>query len=293
MGTCYAHQKPHYIMEGSNHDKCSMLSIFNTVLALLDQYERHEINGFEVAYNNDGLYFDAQLGPNQWLYYFEPLKVMHEEPHITMRVTNYFKFIQGTLALFEMPRERKEYLIRTYIHLNQEMQERIANFTKYELQDAYVIGISYTKYDNIPAHLKITYEQMSATIQDTINTLPKGEPYKLFVNSNSKAFMSYARQKFNDVTIVTCKQKGDNDIHTWLANIFILAQTKCIISNGSIMSKMAAGCNSQIPLIELAPHWAEYDQLSSSKKLFKLLRYPFKLINLVSRDVLLNKDGII
>ena len=49
-----------------------MFCVLNTIAALLYQYEQHEFSGVEINFEEEGLYYDTNRGPNWWDYTLNP-----------------------------------------------------------------------------------------------------------------------------------------------------------------------------------------------------------------------------
>lgn len=257
----FAGEKPSYIIEGSNKNDFSLMHILNVVISLLDQYDRNEINGFEISFLNDGLYFDPERGSNWWLYYFEPLCLMHEKPDKIVRIPNYMKSIRSMQVLFEMPRERKCFLIQKFIRINQTTQDAVVKIVHDDWKDFFVIGVDYFFNPNVLFNTTITFEQIFESVQGGINQVPLGREYKIFLSTNSESFVEYMQQKFGDAVIclqvVRLRHDNASEGEAWLRNVLLLARSNLLIETGSLLGKMAAAFNASLPVISLDTHWAE------------------------------------
>lgn len=253
--------KPSYVIEGSHNEFCSIHYVFNAILGLLDQYDKHEINGIAVRYEHNGFCFDTERGPNWWLYYFEPLSHMHATTDVWQRVPNYMKFIKGTETLFEMSRERKHELISRYIHVNQEMNDKVDVIIEHQYVNSFVIGLDYIRTSLPACNPNVTFEQISNAIQQVIANLPDQTPYKIFLVTNDRACLDYMQQAFPDNVIysrvASRKDTAACAAELWLLNGLLLSRTNVFITCGSLLSKSALAFNLDVPIIELDIHWAE------------------------------------
>lgn len=137
--------KNYYIIDGL-HENDSVIQLWYTVLGLLDEYDKGLNAGFEIAFNQNGRYFNPQRGSNWWKYYFAFNTIGSPQNSATVRIPRYKRSIIQLNTLCTMPIERAHYLLQTYMLLEPTLQKRLHQIKKiYWPDNLPVIGVYYQK----------------------------------------------------------------------------------------------------------------------------------------------------
>jgi len=257
-------QKPYYVIEGSVKEEPSFFKVFNTVMCLLNQYERNEINGFEVGYKSNGIYCDAAKGPNWWEYYFAPLKVTHEKPIQAERIPNYKKTVLSHIALYEVSLDVRHSLIKKYIHILPEWQEKIDSFARGQFGDAFIIGIDYFSHRLDFIDPKVSLVALVSITKDLIQQLPDNKESKILVSTNDTFLVSHLKDEFGDKVI--CPHlfvKNDvptDQIEYSILVCFLMTKVQVLLDCGASLSLVARQFNPSLRVIRLDKHWVEKDE---------------------------------
>jgi len=259
------HEKPYYVMEGSVDEREYYLKFFffipfHTVINLLNGYDRHEINGFEVSYNHNGRYFDPAKGPNWWEYFFEPIKLAHQKPETIIRLPNYKKSMLAHKALYELSLERRHELIKKYIRVRSHIQEKVTDFGQRNFHNRYVVGIDYHSSSAAFINPDTSFEIMAGKTRELINQLPLGKDYAIFLSTNDAAFLEYMRQEFGDAVhcLHVISQKFNVPLiegEVSLLNGLLLSGVDTLIESGSYLSQAAIAFNPSVRVISLDKNW--------------------------------------
>ncbi len=176
---------------------------FMNVIGFLDFCEENKIKNFEVDFGEKGHYYEKDLGPNWWNYYFQPI----DQKSLLVKVLLGFKRTKKRISSdkmanfvkkveFEMSRDRAYELIQKYIHLKDELQNEVDAFTNAHFSDHYIIGIHYRGTDKIhkiegyaqTEATMISYEEIFRKVDEVIVRQKKGQ-FRLFVATDSQDFL--------------------------------------------------------------------------------------------------------
>ncbi len=128
---------------------CGMFSVFSYVAGLLYEYDTHDYAGIKVDFENCGLYYDPEYGPNWWQYYCKPICIGNEEgnrvKHFDVdEFATYAYFLQRELTKFQV-----FHIIKKYIRIQDGIQQKIDKFALENFSGYHVIGVHYRGTDKI------------------------------------------------------------------------------------------------------------------------------------------------
>ena len=247
-----------------------------TVLGFLRHCEKNNVSSFDVNFENNGHYYEEELGDNWVEYFFEPI---HESSLLT-NAASFIKLIKPTktsqksIAFFNydgehfLPIKKAANLIKKYVHVRPEIQEKIDPFKATHFENAFVIGIHYRgtdKYTEAPA---VDYERVKLEVE---NALAEEEnlPYKIFVATDSQGFYDYIEKAFPSqvVSIGAMKSTDGKPLHYDNENMpplyhyhqgkeavidaYLLAETNLLIRSSSNLSLFSTYLKPELPVVEL------------------------------------------
>lgn len=165
-------------------------SIMDYVFASIDWIETHpsDYSGFEVDFNERGIYYDPLYGPNYWSYFFKPLKVgdpsNSEVVYLTDEIANISRFHNYYLDKF-LVHER----VKKYLHLTDEMEEEIQNFIDLHFAGKYIIGVHYRGTDKKCEATRLDYKKVLREVWTEVTQAP--ENWHLFIATDEQPFLDY------------------------------------------------------------------------------------------------------
>lgn len=199
-----------YVMKDL-YPNTGMFATVQGVLGFLHMYETKGSgwSGLEVNLGTEGVYWTAAKGNNWWEYYFQPIRISKTQPNKTVHL-DFFGL--DKLGIHGVSRERGHYLIKKYIKIKEEIQDKADIFYKKNLQNSYVIGIHYRGTDKIIEAPRVSYEAVWIKILEVIDKLRLGriKNMKIFVATDEEQFISFIRSKFNDVYSTEATRAADS-----------------------------------------------------------------------------------
>lgn len=244
-----------------------MFSAFTTVLGIADCYEKNVVAGFTVDYTTKGAYYDPSVGPNWWIYYFEPIDV-GDRTGVTL-VTSInghghgFDFAVHTER--DLSRERCNELIKKYIVIKPNIEEIVQDFVRKHFKTAeYVIGVHYRGTDKKRESPRAKYELMESHVRQVIsmNGVPSA---KIFVATDEQGFLDYMEKQFPNQIIVAEAIRSSDDstpVHNTpgnkyqkgqqaLVDCLLLSECNFLIRTSSNLSLCSTFFNVKLPVIEV------------------------------------------
>ncbi|MGB7978462.1 MAG: hypothetical protein WCF19_04795 [Chlamydiales bacterium] len=183
------------IIDASPLREPGMFACANVVLGHLHLYEMGAYSGFSelaVDFGQSGLYFDPDYGPNWWNYYFEPIHLQ-----ISALQNNASRFKDGSFAAiharWQLKREQASALVKKYIHIQQSILEKAAQFIERHFQNVFVLGIHYRGTDKEKEAPRVPYAEAIGAV---FAHIPSDQPYKIFVATDEAAFLSQMKKTF-------------------------------------------------------------------------------------------------
>jgi hypothetical protein len=242
-----------------------MFSIFNSVLRLLDAYEKGTIAGLEVDFRNRGSYFDKEYGPNWWQYYCQPIYIGIKDGAPLKQATS--------ARPRQITRQMAHALITKYIQIKPHITKKVKNFAHTNFRDCFVIGIHYRGTDKIIEAPRVAYEEVVNHVQEAIKAL--SQEYKLFVATDEVAFLDFIQKAFpGKVCFQTdvIRSEDDKPIHLRaksnryklgedaLTDCMLLAKTDYLIRTNSNLSLWSGYFNPTLPVFDLNQRYSKAEK---------------------------------
>ena len=171
-----------------------MFAAANLVIGKIHLYEKGELlncQGLKVDFEQHGLYYESNHGPNWWSYFFEPISI-----GIITSSPFYESWEEGCDAFrakSALPRKEALDLVKKYIHIQPHIQKKVEHFVKDHLHGAYTIGVHYRGTDKHSEAPRVDYNVVIAAVR---NHIPIGEPYQIFIASDEESFVETMQQEF-------------------------------------------------------------------------------------------------
>jgi Alpha-(1,6)-fucosyltransferase N- and catalytic domains len=235
------------------------------ILGVLKMYDESSYSGLKIDFQTHGLYYDPLYGPNWIQYYFEPLN-FGSEKGADIRVLEINELGHGLNSiLFRTSREHAHYLVKKYLKLRPNIQEKINEFQKNRFEK-FMIGVHYRGTDKSTEAPRVPFENVTMEILQIIESLPFNYPYKIFVASDEQAFIDYMLQQFPDKIVYV-----ETNIHSitgvpihydpqysgykkgedGLLDCYLLAKCNFLIRTSSGLSLLSSFINPDIPVVRL------------------------------------------
>lgn len=250
-------------------------SVFTTVIGCLDQYEKEPYAGLVVNFEDQGCYYDSDIGLNWWNYYFEPIdfgKINNAKPIIMCSQAVHYNFAIRTL--FELSTERSAELVQKYIHVKPFIQKQVDDFEKNCFKNSFMIGVHYRGTDKHFESPRVSYEILAAEINQIIVNLNL-DSYQIFLATDEADFLRYLEITFPNKVIYNDSYRSSTGIpiHTHPRNRFesgeealidciLLSKCDYLIRTSSNLSLCSTFFNAQLPFKLLNP--GEYDKKQST-----------------------------
>lgn len=236
--------------------------VFNTVLGALDAYDRGDIQGLVVDFEDKGLYYDSTQGPNWWNYYFKPIALGWKEGEPLKLFPQYKKTIFALRGEFEIPLERAHYLIEKYVAIKPEILSKVDGIYREKFQGSYVLGIHYRGTDKRTEAPKVAFEEVWWKADDL---LQEKSGYKIFVATDDAKFFDFMKEKYPNAVFgldairstngkpVHFAEKKENYRKGEEAVIDMLLLSKCqfLLKTASNLSHCSREFNPSIPTHQL------------------------------------------
>ena len=235
-------------------------SNFCCVLGFLNAYENK--GGMVVDFKNQGLFYEADLGPNWWTYYFEPINVRGKKKCTYKKLMPFEIMSLGIYTYTKMSRERGHDLIAKYIKVKAEIQDKVECFAAQNFQEDYLIGVHYRGTDKSVEAPRVTYEDLFSAIR---KALPPLLPYKIFVATDETALIDAITREFAEKVIYAeaLRSSSNEAVHfakggspyqkgeEVLIDCLLLSRCNLLIRTASNVSTCAGFFNPQLPIVNL------------------------------------------
>lgn len=189
----------------------------NTVICLLDMYDKGEIAGLKVDFQEDGPYYDPKHGENWWSYYFEPLE-LGDNRHANVREVTGWEGLHPSLHTeFTISKQRVNDLIQQYMRIKPFIQNELNKFVDKHFKNHFVIGIHYRGTDKISEAPKVAYETVVKTVLDQISKYNLTD-FRIFVATDEEAFFKYMKKHFSKRMVYQQAYRSKNGQPVHLVN---------------------------------------------------------------------------
>lgn len=189
-----------------------MFSVFLTVLGFLDWYENGKFQGLKIDLEDRGFYYDPELGPNWWNYYFMPIQLGNvNDPQ--MRKYDYTTCVYAAYhAINDLDRLTAFNLIEKYIVIKPEIEKEIIQFKKENFDSHFMIGVHFRGTDKVTSTEArfVSYEEMVKVTQEEIAKCQVVN-FKIFVATDDFNFLTFIQKIFPDkVVYQNCRRSKDH-----------------------------------------------------------------------------------
>jgi len=244
--------------EDRAHDTYSIVITLNTLLALLDKYEKNEVKGVRAFFpTSEGKNY--KTGVNWWDYHFQPLEVGNNDDFKPMPY--YQQFNMGLSNFFEMPRERASELWKKYIQLKPEITTKITDFIR-KNKESPLIGVHYHKQSGLKPEEVIPYSLVLEKLDEQIEQ--KSLHPQLLIVTNDDLFFDMVRTKYPQAIYYYQPPAGEQnptvrleEEERTLIHANLLSKTNKVIGSASVVLKLASQLNAQLDVQTIDTLWLE------------------------------------
>lgn len=248
-----------------------MFCVVNTVLGLLETYDRGQCAGAEVDFEDRGVFYDPSHGLNWWTYYFTPVVVGDKGGATVLDLSYKRQREYAYIAYAFLTRERGHQLFHRYIRLLPHIEEKIDRFAADNFEGYSVIGVHYRGTDKATECPLISYEEMFEAIR-TAGFELRTDDYKIFVATDERSFLNRMIDVFSDkVVYYEAKRSEDGKpLHKSegdkyekgeeaIIDCFLLSKTAKLVRTNSNLSFFVRFLNPTLPIIYVTPFGAKID----------------------------------
>jgi len=177
-------------------DVSGLFSEFAAAVGLLDHFERwrHLYAGVKVDFGH-GLYYDPDVGPNWWEYYFEPINVSDSSGARARVVSPFFHDLCANRVERTMSRARGAAMVGRYVTAKPALREVVDTFVGETWTDQFVVGLHYRGTDKAEDAPRVPYERVEAVVRDTM-LREGGNRCRLFLATDEQPFLEFMRDRF-------------------------------------------------------------------------------------------------
>lgn len=246
-------------------DESGLFSEFAAVIGFLEHYElwMKGYAGVRVRFDS-GLYFEPEVGPNWWDYYFEPIRA-GESAGVTHVVDPYFHDLCANRVERTLPKAAAAKLVARYVTPSTAVREEVDRFVEQHWPRGPVIGLHYRgtdKYEDAP---RVPYEAAEHSVREAA-AAAGSDDWAVFVATDEAGLIDFMASRFKERLIYrrmfrsadgrpidvynpeTNYQKG---LHA-VVDCLLLARSRVLIRTASNLSLCAALFNPQAPEIVLS-----------------------------------------
>lgn len=165
-------------------------AVLMALLPLLDRYDSGQYSGIKVDLDS-GCYLDADLGPNWWNYFFEPIDLGDRSgTHYSFSKKQMMQMYRSGVGI---SRQRSAELFERYVHLKPAVQEEINEFYDRNMRGYYIIGVHHRGTDKKTETVVIPHVKTLQFLQQVIAQLPKDtlDSFRIFVATDDDAFINF------------------------------------------------------------------------------------------------------
>lgn len=240
-----------------------MFSVFTYVIGVLHEYESKNYAGIHVDFEENGNYYSPEYGPNWWEYYCKPIDLgSRDNAHIKKfssdEYANFTIFVENALS-----RSTVHDLITKYIHIREEILEKVDSYVQEFFNGTHIIGIHYRGTDKVEEAPPVPYGEVLKQIRKYMHE-DSIEETKIFVATDEKKFLECMQEEFGDMVIVhsTIYSEDGRSIHEKPSNPYLqgeealidcllLSKTDMLIRTSSNLSLWSTYFNLDLQVLEL------------------------------------------
>lgn len=169
-----------------------LFSEVGAVLGGLHHYESAPgiYAGLRVDFSDQGLYYDANTGPNWWEYYFEPLTLGRADDATvrTVAIWQHDEFADKVER--DLSRSDAAALLRRHVRVKSGLRDRVERYWRDHVKDARVIGIHYRGTDKAEESPAVAYESVSLAVRQAQRAAGTDHT-RIFLATDEQAFLDY------------------------------------------------------------------------------------------------------
>lgn len=188
-----------------------MFGVYFAVVGCLNLFEEEHFGGIRVDFEDLGLYYDKEMGPNWWSYYCEPIDIQKGKCSQIRYYEGHHCWEKAWKTEFELSKERINELITKYIKFKPCVTEPVDTFAKEYFGEHHVIGVHYRGTDKASEAPKVPFEIVSQKIEDYISENSLSD-YIIFVATDEQAFIEYIKDIFPNKVIFTHSERANDDL---------------------------------------------------------------------------------
>ncbi len=257
-------ERPKVVLPSANEGGGMFFNVVN-VLSFLRHCEKNHLSSFEVDFGTDGLYYESDLGPNWWNYFFEPVN----QSGLGAKLSKPRKMTQRHIAYFNydgeyyLPRKKAHELIQKYIRVRPEIAQEIDSFEKEYFEGVYVIGIHYRGTDKSVEAPEVAYSEVRTEVDKALISHPQA---KIFVATDTQPFFEYMERIYpGRVLSADAERSADGKpLHygregsTYqrgkeaIIDALLLSRCELLIRTSSTQSLCSTYFSPDLPVIELS-----------------------------------------
>lgn len=250
------------------HPYQGFFSVFLTVMNYLDLYDKNDIDGLVVDFQNHGLFYEDSYGSNFWNYYFNPIQLgFTSGPQVDFdySVANETGRV-AYLAEIGLSRQRISELMQKYIHVKPAILEDVERFAADNFQNKFMIGVHYRGTDKSGEALRVSYEDVRAAVINFVNQ-NEWRDFAIYVATDEVNFLRYMEENFEGKIISqNCLRSSDQSpVHYFNSNklspyktgkealmdCILLSKCQHLIKTSSCLSLVSLFFNLELPFNEL------------------------------------------
>jgi len=241
----------------------------NLVLGQISLYENGRLpncQGLMVDFNQYGLYYESNHGPNWWNYFFEPICLGE-----TTSCPFFMSWEEGCDAFrakSALPRQEALALVKKHIRIQPHIRKKVESFIQEHFLGAYIIGIHYRGTDKCSEAPRVDYNTVIAAAR---NQIPQEKSYQIFVATDEKLFLEAMQQAFPFRIIArdAHRSMGEAGVHfsgydgyqlgeEALTDCLLLSKCDLLIRTSSNLSLWSTYFQPDIPVILLSERYQKF-----------------------------------
>lgn len=251
------------IIRMENRDSIGMFATCNQILGQIYLFESGmlpKVSGIEVNFKTNGSYYDPNLGPNWWTYYFDQLDI-GSKIHSKISYPTTDQYWEAWKIRYNIPREIAARIIKKHIHVKPAILHKVNTFKKSFFKDLYIIGIHYRGNDKKTEAPRVNYKKVFKLVEKNI---PKDKEFCIFVATDEQQFLDSINKAYPGLVISTDSQRSSNGkaVHHLFHNSYetgeqalidclLLSRCSLLIRTSSNLSLWSTFFNPELPVVLL------------------------------------------
>jgi hypothetical protein len=146
--------------------------------------------GMRVDFQDHGLYYDAERGPNWWNYFFEPLVIGSPEASTMLTVPDWQHDAFAEAVELDMPRVRAADLVRQHVRVRPALLDEVDRYWRAKAAGTFVVGVHYRGTDKWEGRTPIAYDAVANAIRAVFPSSTNAA-WKIFLATDEQACVDY------------------------------------------------------------------------------------------------------